>query len=350
MREFRPIELPQAPAKRVFTRLALPSFFSFTFTFLRRSTQRPRRVADETGMANKTKPTRSATPNHSILAKTAPAAFASILSEIEAVPASALRRNNLDMSRAARRGLAVAERLVPLLPELAELSKLDHHAVTSLRTRALAVLHADELVQEGGAAARTHLAVLLAEATPLRELMLSTAEVLAIAGYISRERVAVIRSGKGHVDMAVDVQALGRLYRELWPRVHDKVPVTREMVERAITLSAELQEALGIREIDEEEPLVEPAGPLHLRAQAFALFTQSYEECRRAVAYLRWHEGDAEVLVPSMYPRRGRNGAGTVDEAPDGEAEDDVAANEGGAAKEESSVGASGSGPARIVA
>jgi hypothetical protein len=305
-------------------------------------------VAEETDMTKKTKPTRSATPVDPILAETAPAAFASILAEIEAVPASALRRNNLDMARSARRGLAVAERLVPLLPELAELPRLDRRAVASLRIRALAVLHADELVQEGGAAARAHLAVLLAEATPLRELMLSSAETLAVAGYVSRERVAAIRSGKGHVDLAVDVQALGRLYRELWPRVHDKVPVTREMVERAIALSAQLQQALGIREIDDEEPLVEPTGPLHLRAQAFALFTQAYDECRRAVAYLRWHEGDAEVIVPSLYPRRGKHGAGAVEER--------AAVNEGGEAaneaesESEASDGTTAIGPARIVA
>jgi hypothetical protein len=39
--------------------------------------------------------------------------------------------------------------------------------------------------------------------------------------------------------------------------VRDKAPVTREMVERSIALSAELQKVLGIREIDEKDPLVE---------------------------------------------------------------------------------------------
>lgn len=261
-------------------------------------------------MSKKTKPTRSATPVDPTIATTAQAAFESILAEIQGVPASAIRRNNLDMSRAARRGLAVAERLVPLLPALLELPKLDVHAVTSLRTRALAVLHADELVQADDVATTAHLAVLLAEAIPLRALMLGAAETLALAGYVATERVAAIRRGKGHADTAADVQALGRLYRELWDRVHDKVPVTWEMVERSLPLSAELQVALGIREIDEEDPLVEPSGPEHLRAQAFVLFSQAYDECRRGVEYLRWHEGDAGAIVPSLYPRRGNSGAG----------------------------------------
>jgi hypothetical protein len=308
-------------------------------------------VVEEKGMSKKTKPTRSATPVDPTIAKTAPAAFASILTEIRAVPASAISRNNLDMSRAARRGLAVSERLVPLLPELAKLHKLDIHAVTNLRTRALAVLHADELVQEGNATTTAHLAVLLAEAIPMRELMLSTAEALALAGYVSSERVAAIRRGKGHADTAADVQALGRLYRELWERVHDKVPVTWEMVERSITLSAELQAALGIREIGEEDPLVEPNGPVHLRGQAFALFNQAYDECRRGVMYLRWHEEDAGVIVPSLYPRRGKTGAGAADvedEEQVDEGEDD-GSSEVGSESEARAAGAE-IGDARTVA
>jgi hypothetical protein len=271
-------------------------------------------VAENIGMNTKTKPTRSARPIDPPATKTAPTAFASILPEIRAVPASAIRRNNLDVSRAARRGLAVSERLVPLLSELLVLPGLDAHAVISLRTRALAVIHADELVQEGRASTMAHLAVLLTEATPMREIMLSSAEALAVAGYVAIERVAAIRRGHGHADTAADLQALGRLYRELWDHVHDKVPVTLEMVERSITLSAELQAALGIREIDEEDPLIEPAGPEYVRAQAFVLFTQAYEECRRGVAYLRWHEDDVVAIVPSLYRRRGRTGARAVEE------------------------------------
>jgi len=285
-------------------------------------------------MSTKTKPTRSAKRIDPTIAETAPAAFASILAEIRAVPASAIIRNNLDMPRAARRGLAVSERLVPLLTELAELPKLDFRAVTSLRTRALAVLHANELVQEGSAATTAHLSTLLAEASPLRELMLSVAESLALAGFVAPERVAAIRRGKGHVDTAGDLQALGRLYGELWKLVHDKVPVTWEMVERSITLSADLMEALGIREIGEigEDPLMEPNGPVFVRGQAFALFTQAYDECRRGVEYLRWHEEDAGVLVPSLHTPRGKSRGGTaeVDEDEDdgsGEAASESAAS-----------------------
>lgn len=272
-------------------------------------------------MAKKSKPTSSATPLHTTIARTAPAAFASVREEIEAVPASAFVRNNLDTARAARRGLAVAERIEPLLPALAQLSDFDFRSVSNLRSYALAVLHTLDLATEGGEAAAAEVAVLIQEAAPLRELMLGGAELLALAGLVSKERVAAIRSGQGYADTAGDLQALGRLYLELWHLVKDKVPVTRTMVERAITLSAELNAALGVREIEDEDPLVEPRDPSHLQAQAFTLFARAYAECRRGVTYLRWHHGDAAAIVPTLYAKR-RRGVVVVDAE---DAEDEAA-------------------------
>jgi len=257
-------------------------------------------------MTKKTKPTTSA-PSliDPVIAQTAPAAFAFVRAEIEAVPATAILRTNLSMERAARRGLAVAERVHALLPALAGLPDLDYHAVETMPKYALAVLHAHDLATEASGAG-TRLAVLLEEATPLRELMLRGAELLALAGYVPSERVAAIRSGQGYADTAEDLQAMGRMYREIWDHVHDKVPVTKQMVSRAIALSAELNVVLGGRDLDDEDPLTEPSDPTYLRAKAFTLFLRAYDECFRGVAYLRWHHGDAAAIVPSLYPRRGR--------------------------------------------
>lgn len=283
-------------------------------------------------MAKKTKPTTSANRAHTTPAPTAPAptapvAFALVREEIEAVPAAAFVRNNLDTARAARRGLAAAERIEPLLPALARLPDFDFRIVSDLRTYALAVLHTHDLATEGSEAAAAQLAVLIEEAVPLRALMLSGAELLALAGLVSKVRVAAIRSGQGYADTAGDLQALGRLYLELWAQVKDKVPVTRAMAERAITLSAELNAALGGREIEADDPLVEPRDPTHLQAQAFTLFARAYAECRRGVAFLRYHHGDAEAIVPSLYAKR-RKGVAVVDEGDEDEDEGDAVVEE----------------------
>src|SRR5262249_25645678 len=41
------------------------------------------------------------------------------------------------------------------------------------------------------------------------------------------------------------------------------------------------------------------------RQRAFTLLLRAYDNARRAVSFLRWHEGDADTLVPSLYTGRG---------------------------------------------
>jgi hypothetical protein len=221
----------------------------------------------------------------------------------------------VDVPRAVRRGLIAAQRVELLLPVMAKLPEFDVTRVVKLRTYGLAVLHTHALVVDDGKD-KPSLPVLIAEAGPLREDMLRSAELLVHFGVVPAERVAKIRSGRGHADTAEDLHALGRLFHELWPRVKGRVWVTTEMIERAATLSTELQGALAEHEV-EKNPLTKHASPRHVRAQAFTLFVRAYEECRRGVAFLRWYEGDARGVVPSLYPRSPRR--------PGEAAEDDAA-------------------------
>lgn len=238
-----------------------------------------------------------------LIAQGAIRAFESVRTEIAAVPAEALHSINLDVSRAARQGLVVAERLVPLFPELSTMSHLDFARVEKLPTYALALLCAHEQAELPDERA-VPLAELLVEAVPLRADLLETAEMLGHFGLVSSERVAFIRSGHGHADTAADLQALGVLLGGAWPSIKDKVVITRAQVDRAIPLSALLQQAIGVREA-EDDPLKARTDPRHVRVQAFTLFVGAYDECRRGVSHLRWHEGDAAEIVPSLYPRRG---------------------------------------------
>ncbi|WP_437980893.1 hypothetical protein [Sorangium sp. So ce117] len=46
------------------------------------------------------------------------------------------------------------------------------------------------------------------------------------------------------------------------------------------------------------------------RARAFSLLVHAYDQTRRAVAYLRWDEEDADTIAPSLY--KGRTGRATA--------------------------------------
>lgn len=133
---------------------------------------------------------------------------------------------------------------------------------------------------------------------------MKTGDMLAHFGIVSAERMAQIHAGQGHVDTAGDLLALGVMLGGIWSSIKDKVVVTREQVDLAIPLSAKLQRAIAVREGGNEGPLVEPSGVRHVRAQALELFVGAYEECRRGVSHLRWHHGDASLIVPSLYPGR----------------------------------------------
>ncbi|WP_438004954.1 hypothetical protein [Sorangium sp. So ce321] len=41
----------------------------------------------------------------------------------------------------------------------------------------------------------------------------------------------------------------------------------------------------------------------------------AYDQTRRAVSYLRWNEGDAETIAPSLYKGRGGRAASSSDTA-----------------------------------
>src|SRR5512132_3793744 len=58
---------------------------------------------------------------------------------------------------------------------------------------------------------------------------------------------------------------------------------------------------------------VKPAEAAFRKARAFTLFVTADDQGRRAVTYLRWNEGDADSLAPSLYKGRGGSrGASTA--------------------------------------
>jgi hypothetical protein len=87
--------------------------------------------------------------------------------------------------------------------------------------------------------------------------------------------------------------------------------VTQAQLDRAQTLGTELVLKLGTRLQPAGEPIITAAATAR-RARAFTLFLNAYDACQRAVAFLRWDEGDAEKIAPSIFIRAGRRKAKDV--------------------------------------
>jgi hypothetical protein len=117
--------------------------------------------------------------------------------------------------------------------------------------------------------------------------------------------VAAIRQGAGHLDTANDLVELSMLFRDERATLAGKTQVTDAEAERADELGFLIIDALGQRDVG-TDGLSAPAKHEEDRLKAFWLFHNTYEESRRAMAFVRWYEGDADLLVPSLFSGRRR--------------------------------------------
>jgi hypothetical protein len=188
-------------------------------------------------------------------------------------------------------------------------------ALDNLEDYALAAWYADLLYTTPAAELDTK--KLTEEASALREGLLVAAEALAHRNLLDPKRVGEIRKGRGHADMASDLIALAEIFREAWDKVRAKTAVDEAELARAADLGVRLLAAVAAKPGKGAQPprLTDAADR---RARAISLVAKAYEECRRAVAYLRWHEGGDGELAPSLLQKpRGRRpkGADATQEA-----------------------------------
>jgi hypothetical protein len=232
-------------------------------------------------------------------------AYARVLAEIEALPLEETRHITVNVPAASMLALgalpkirALREAMVTYLtfPPLEALDKLYDYAHAAAHAHACLVLQGDR---------ETALRPLLAEASPLRERMLLSAELLANCGLLKAGTVAAIRRGTGRLDAAQDLAALATLFSSEWPSIESKVPVTRADVERAAELGKQLLDALGRRQ-QRTDGSAEPGELETQLAKAYELFRRAYGQCRRAVVYLRYDEGDADEIAPPLGQSRRR--------------------------------------------
>ena len=258
---------------------------------------------------------REPTPAKPEAPPTSAAALEAVKSEMAALQASDLWTINLDIPQAVSQALGVVPNLAEHRAQIVK--DLPNHPIQSfdrLETYALAAYHAHilSLPAEGS---ENHVATLLAEAGRLRGDLLSDAEALARRGKLDADRVAKIRADHGNIDTANDLVALSALFLSQWSEIHDKTAATMEDVQRAGELGPLVLAALGVREHGAPLP---PAAAADQRRRAYTLFVKAYDETRRALGYLRWHEGDTDAIVPSLYKGRGGRGKEEAKAAPPG--------------------------------
>ncbi|MEP7122126.1 MAG: hypothetical protein ABJE95_14500 [Byssovorax sp.] len=231
----------------------------------------------------------------------AQAAYELIKPELARLAPESLGKINLDISQAVSISLGVLPGLAFLRPAMARLPDFEIACFDKLETYALGAWYA-HLLALPPASATNPVQVLLEEASALRLVLLSDAEALAARGLLDADSVAAIRTGKGNLDTANDLVALSALMGAAWSTIEHKTGATLDEVHRAGDLGPLLIAALGVRE---DGATATPAEAADRRVRAFTLFSTAYDQVRRGVTYLRWNEGDADSLAPSLYKGRG---------------------------------------------
>jgi hypothetical protein len=238
-------------------------------------------------------------------------AFAKVEPELALLTPEEVTPVGIDISAAVTAVLAAAPRIQEHQAAIAEqLPKHPIGFIENLTTYAHAAWYA-HLAHTYAAGGPEASRALLDEAQKLREGLLIAGEALAHRGLLNAEAVAKVRKGSGSADTANDLIALASLFSADWGRVSSKTAVERHEIDRAAEIGPAVMVMLAVKKHPAKNNDTEGQ-----RARAFTLLSKAYDSCRQALAYLRWKEGDADVIAPSLYRKRpGRKPGKKADEA-----------------------------------
>lgn len=222
-------------------------------------------------------------------------AYARVVAELDKLDATDLAPMNVDLVSATSIVLGVSDRVRSFRDRMAQLPELDLANIDSLVDYAKATWFLYLTQQPAPAPAEAE--ALMAEATALRAKLLVWTVPLVASGHLSEELVGRIREGSGHKDLPSDLIALVALYRSKWAEVESICGVTEADLNRAAELGTAVFGMVSRREQEAERPGND--GSLRLR-RAWTRLDRAYAQCRRAIAYLRFAEGDVDEIAPNL--------------------------------------------------
>ncbi len=211
---------------------------------------------------------------------------------------------NLDVPKLYTRIRGLLPKLDELRGELDRLPDFDTSLIDTLdvTSRALAHCHALCLAAHEPLSA---LEELYATACEWRRTLLSDARALEHRGLLTPGCLERLRRRRGYRNVAFDLAALCTLLRNNWPAIENRSASSIAELEHAEVIAERLLTAVGRHE---RGPTVRRAAS-EMRRRAFSLVIRTYDQLRRGILYVRWHEGDADAIMPSLYAQRRRKRA-----------------------------------------
>jgi hypothetical protein len=163
--------------------------------------------------------------------------------------------------------------------------------------RAMVLRHSEYLYM---AENKPEMARLAEVAANRRAQLLAGVESLVAFNVVPKEAVK-LAGAVGYRNIATDLLTLAGLVLHYWPSIQGRIPLTQEEAEQAKSMAMELYAAIAKAE-EHEVKIAEAA--LRRRA-AFTLCLRAFQETKRAIDCVRFHEKDADLLVPTLYETGG---------------------------------------------
>jgi len=132
-------------------------------------------------------------------------------------------------------------------------------------------------------------------------LLLGDGDALANRKLIERSRVDPGRPCNGYRTTLESVFVLIALFREHWPVIEGKTPLTLDDL-----IAIEKRADLMRRRLNEREQGSSRLPAAELRTRALSLLLRTYGEVRRMITFVRWWADDADAIAPSLWSRRGK--------------------------------------------
>jgi hypothetical protein len=224
-------------------------------------------------------------------------AFEKLEPEYRALKASELLRVNADVATSAATALRAADRVESMADSFAK--ELIHFApadLEGLRTLAFGAWYA-ALQARPNELEAAEFEKLVNEGIALREQFVVASEALAARKLFDAKTLKDIDRGVGHRDLAGDLTTFASIYTKNRARYAGKTAIEPSEVKRAAEIGSAIFEIVAKR----DRAAKGPKTAAETKARAWTLFARAYDELRRAVTYVRWDEGDANAIAPSLF-------------------------------------------------
>lgn len=246
-------------------------------------------------------------------------AYDLMFQEFDAFPVERTSRINTDIGIVVQNGMYAVERLEPLIPELQKVvSDFDMTKIRRLRTCLLALNY---LQTKYRALQRTTDTELVSWLMERKGFFKDLVAPLARAKVIKEGSLEFLKQGNNHHALAYAVVTLADMLFDNYEFAQTKLVTKAELVE-ARGKANELFLQLGTRQFGPDATQAVKV----LRRKGFALTCEKWDDLEAFIRYARRNHGDADELMPTLFPKRPRKSSAAAEQTPG--ATDDTDADE----------------------